>query len=168
MVDVWTSFEVIFDDTFCLNSSCARFVLLGNSEFEFAKFDFLVGQTRIVIHIDRFDSFSTFLKDRDSQDFVFSGDSVAMQVCKFHKDRTGVLRIHMGSLCARADYHFDSFSEEIVHCAGAGCRFQPYSFSPYCLHQVGAGDCQQYSFLPYCSHRIVYRWYYGDAGVPIS
>ena len=62
-------------------------MLLGNSEFEFTKFDVLVGQTRIVLHIDRFDNCSTVLKDRGSQDSVFSGDSVAMQVCQFQKDR---------------------------------------------------------------------------------
>ena len=71
----------------------------ANSEFELAKFDFLVGNIRTVIHSDRLDSFSTSLKDR-SQVSICVRDIVAMQlrqfqfqkgcdehVCKFLKDR---------------------------------------------------------------------------------
>ena len=51
------------------------------------QFDFLVGLMYTVIHRNRLDFFSTFLKDRRSQDYMQTGDIVAIQVCQFLKDR---------------------------------------------------------------------------------
>ena len=71
----------------CLILNLFRFVLIVNSEFEFAKLYFLVGHICTGIHIDRLDSFLTFLKDRGSQYSMRTCDIAAMQACQLQKVR---------------------------------------------------------------------------------
>ena len=51
------------------------------------KFDFLVGPIRTVIRFDRFDIFSTFLKDGGSEDSKDSSDKLPIQKVRVEKAR---------------------------------------------------------------------------------
>ena len=93
------SLKVTFEDMLCRISNLCKFVLLDNSEFKFAKLDFLVGHICTVIHTDRLDSSLTVIKDRGSQDSMRIGDIVAMQLCELQKVRDEQAQCESVCLC---------------------------------------------------------------------